>query len=395
MPFYENTMVEEDKGVFVMGAGYAKGDIVRDSADTKNAAYYQARVANVGKRPTDGDYWLRLDENNYSKYKRLIKGAGEWSTVNAYAKTFGVKIGNASEGAKNGIIFSLRKKDERGTLLTGAGFNVYYADDNSLCREMGYDPKKQGVYSTSIDENGNARDDEISIGNDQTHATLNADGTKTLELIVREDKVPDNYGKIKDFRVKAVSRYNSENNRWEIENLSGIFYDNKTVAIANGGTFDVEELIDESYRLNISVTKQSKKQNYSVADLEGAEYTIYEDSALSLPVTTIIIGRNGKGAAENLPLKDYWIKETKAPKSGKFLFSDEVKQIRAEDIATGTGVTTFNATVTFEEDEDSARLNVHKVDDRGNDLNGARSLPCMSARQTLQTKTLMITITAM
>lgn len=129
-----------------------------------------------------------------------------------------------------------------------------------------------------------------------------------------------------------MSRYNDENNRWEIENLSGIFYDNKTVTIANGGTFDVEELIDESYRLNISITKQSKKQNYSVADLEGAEYTIYEDSTLSLPVTTIIIGRNGKGAAENLPLKDYWIKETKAPKSGKFLFSDEVKQIRAKTL---------------------------------------------------------------
>ena len=93
MPFYENTMVEEDKGVFVMGAGYAKGDIVRDSADTKNATYYQARVANVGKRPTDGDYWLNLDENNYSKYKRLIKGAGEWSTANAYAKTFGIEVG--------------------------------------------------------------------------------------------------------------------------------------------------------------------------------------------------------------------------------------------------------------------------------------------------------------
>ena len=372
MPFYENTMVEEDKGVFVMGAGYAKGDIVRDSADTKNATYYQARVANVGKRPTEGDYWLKLDENNYSKYGRLIKGAGEWNTANAYAKTFGVKIGNASEGAKNGIIFSLRKKDERGTLLMGAGFNVYYADDNSLCREMNARLDKKGVYATDIDDKGDTLEHpEIPVDDRQSHATLNADGTKTLELIVREDKVPDNYGKIKDFRVKAVSRYNDENNRWEIENLSGIFYDNKTVTIANGGTFDVEELIDESYRLNISITKQSKKQNYSVADLEGAEYTIYEDSTLSLPVTTTIIGRNGKGAAENLPLKDYWIKETKAPKSGKFLFSDEVKQIRAEDIATGTGVTTFNATVTFEEDEDSARLNVHKVDDRGNDLNGA------------------------
>lgn len=372
MPFYENTMVEEDKGVFVMGAGYAKGDIVRDSADTKNATYYQARVANVGKRPTDGDYWLRLDENNYSKYKRLIKGAGEWNAANAYAKTFGVKIGNASEGAKNGIIFSLRKKDERGTLLTGAGFNVYYADDNSLCRAMNKRLNIKGVYSTDIDAKGKPLEyPEISVNDDQSHATLNADGTKTLKLVVREDRVPDNYGKIEDFRVDAHVVYSDIEAKWKADNLTVTFSDGKTVTIENGGTVDAEELIDESYRLNISVTKQSKKQNYSVADLEGAEYTVYEDSALSLPVTTIIIGRNGKGAAENLPLKDYWIKETKAPKSGKFLFSDEVKQIRAEDIATGSGTTTFNATVTFEEDEDSARLNVHKVDDRGNDLNGA------------------------
>lgn len=371
MPFYENTMVEEDKGVFVMGAGYAKGDIVRDSADTKNATYYQARVANVGKRPGDNNYWLKLSEDNYSNYKRLIKGAGEWNAAEAYAKTFGIEIGNPSSPPETEIRFSLRKKDERGTLLTGAGFNAYYADDGSLCRAMGYNPKKQGIYSTSIDETGNVRDKGISVDDDQPHLTLNADGTKTLKLIVREDRVPDNYGKIKDFKVDAHVVYDSSTDKWNVDTITVTFADGKTMVIDNGGTIDAEELTDESYRLNISVTKQSKKQNYSVADLEGAEYTVYEDSTLSLPVTTIIIGRNGKGTAENLPLKDYWIKETKAPKSGKFLFSDEVKQIRAEDIATGSGITTFNATVTFEEDEDSARLNVHKVDDRGNDLNGA------------------------
>ena len=373
MPFYENTMVEEDKGVFVMGAGYKKGDIVRDSAEKTGASYYMAVVSNVGKKLSDNNYWLKLNEDNYSKYKRLIKGAGEWNVAETYAKTFGIKIGNPSGSTKNGLVFSLRKKDERGSLLTGAGFNVYYADDGSLCRALNANPDKKGVYASNYDKNGTVLiDDEgILIDNSQIHATLNIDGTRTLELIVKEDKVPDNYGKIKDFKVKAVSRYNSVTNRWEVESISAIFSDGKTVSIANGGTIDTEELVDESYRLNISVTKQSKKQNYSVADLEGAEYTIYEDSTLSLPVTTIIIGRNGKGAAENLPLKDYWIKETKAPKSGKFLFSDEVKQVRAEDIATGSGTTTFNATVTFEEDEDSARLNVHKVDDRGNDLNGA------------------------
>lgn len=110
---------------------------------------------------------------------------------------------------KNGIIFSLRKKDERGTLLTGAGFNVYYADDNSLCREMNAHLDKKGVYATDIDDKGDTLEHpEIPVDDRQFHATLNADGTKTLELIVREDKVPDNYGKVKDFRVKAVSRYN-------------------------------------------------------------------------------------------------------------------------------------------------------------------------------------------
>ena len=88
---------------------------------------------------------------------------------------------------------------------------MYYADDGSLCREMGHNPGKMGVYSTDRKSDGTLRinDVEIAIDISQTHATLNADGTRTLELIVKEDKVPDNYGKIKDFKVKAVSRYNS------------------------------------------------------------------------------------------------------------------------------------------------------------------------------------------
>lgn len=372
MPFYENTMVEEDKGVFVMGAGYKKGDIVRDSAGKTGASYYMAVVSNVGKELSDNNYWLKLNEDNYSKYKRLIKGAGEWNAAEAYAKTFGIEIGNPPGSTKNGLVFSLRKKDERGSLLTGAGFNVYYADDGSLCRALNENVSKKGIYGTNIDSDGAIdKNLEIPIDDSQIHATLNADGTRTLELIVKEDKVPDNYGKIKDFKVKTVSRYNNENNRWEIESILAIFSDGKTVSIANGGTIDAEELVDESYRLNLSVIKQSGKQNYSVADLEGAEYTVYEDSTLSLPVTTIVIGRNGKGTVENLPLRDYWIKETKSPDSGKLLFSDEVKQVRAEDVMSGTGETVFNATVSFLEDEDSAKLNVHKVEDSGNDLNGA------------------------
>ena len=371
LPFYENTMVEEDRGVHVMGVPYEKGDIVRDMADRTGATWYQAKVANMSRELSDGDIWLKLNEENYGKHARLVKGAGEWNTDYAYVATAGVLIGNAPEGTKTGIVFSLRKKDESGSLLSGAKFNAYYADDNSLCRAMNEGILKKGMYGTNIDSTGSLDDYQIPVDDTQTHATLNADGTKTIKFTVREDAAPDSHKRIDDFTVEAHVIYDNAANIWNADTIKATFSDGKSVTIENGGTIDAEELVDESYRLNLELRKQSGKGNYSVADLEGAEYTLYEDDALTIPVTTVKIGRNGTGSAENLPLKNYWIRETKTPDSGRFLMSDEVKRVKADELTSESGDSTFNATVTFIEDEDSAKLKVHKVDDSGNDLNGA------------------------
>ena len=375
IPFYENTMAEEDKGVFIMGAGYSEGDIVRDSADLTGASFYRAKVANTGHGLNEGAYWLKLDGSNYSRYDRLVKGAGEWSAEGTYAKTFSMTIGNASEKPENGVIFSLRKKNERGEILFGAKFNVYYSDDNSLCKALNERYDKKGVYASNYDENGDVlslEEAEIPVDDSQTHAVLNDDGTKTLELVVKEDRAPEDHGKIDDFKVTADIKYNEEKKKWDIASLTATFSDGKTATIDNGGTFDTPELTDESYKLTINVIKKSKDGNYAPADLAGAEYTVYEDEALTLPVTTITIGTDGTGKAEYLPLKDYFVRETKTPDSGKFLFSDEVQTIRASELTGITGQTDFTTKVTFEEEGDSAVLLVHKVDDGGRELDGAQ-----------------------
>jgi hypothetical protein len=99
----------------------------------------------------------------------------------------------------------------------------------------------KGVYSTDIDAKGKPLEyPEISVNDDQSHATLNADGTKTLKLVVREDRVPDNYGKIEDFRVDAHVVYSDIEAKWKADNLTVTFSDGKTVTIENGGTVDAE-----------------------------------------------------------------------------------------------------------------------------------------------------------
>lgn len=369
IPFYENVKVEEDKGVFLAHAGYGQGDIVRDSADLDNAVFYQAKVANTGHSLSETGFWLKINESNYSKYDRLVSGAGKWDVSDQFAHVFSDVFTNG-KGPQSGATFSLRKKDETGSLLSGAEFNVYYADDNTLCRALNENAIKNGLYGTNIDSDGDYDNYKIPVDERQTHAVLNDDGTKTLELIVKEDKAPDNHKKIDDFKVTAHIVYDDDTDMWNTVSLTASFSDGQTQTILDGGTFDAPELVDDSYKLNLTVVKKSKGGVYGVSDLAGAEYAVYEDEELTLPVTTITIKSDGTGTAENLPLRDYWVRETKVPDSGKFLLSKEIKHIEAAD-AENNGNATFKTEATFEEDWIKGKLRVHKIDKNGDDLDGA------------------------
>lgn len=77
---------------------------------------------------------------------------------------------------------------------------------------------------------------------------------------------------------------------------------------------------------SLSITKSSGNTLYTDGNncysLEGAEYTVYRDAAMTDAVGTITTDAQGKGTLANLNSGEYYLKETKAPKG--YTLSDEL-----------------------------------------------------------------------
>ena len=77
---------------------------------------------------------------------------------------------------------------------------------------------------------------------------------------------------------------------------------------------------------SLSITKSSGNTLYTDGNncysLEGAEYTVYRDEAMTDVVGTITTDAAGKGSLANLNAGEYYLKETKAPKG--YAIADEV-----------------------------------------------------------------------
>lgn len=77
---------------------------------------------------------------------------------------------------------------------------------------------------------------------------------------------------------------------------------------------------------SLSITKSSGNTLYTDGNncysLEGAEYTVYRDEAMTDVVGTIKTDAAGKGSLANLNAGEYYLKETKAPKG--YAIADEV-----------------------------------------------------------------------
>ena len=384
IPFYENALVDEDKGVFIINRGYEKGDIVRDKADKSGAKYYRAKRAATGKSVTNKLYWEQLNSSNYDKYSRLVEGAGKWNAEQKYARTFAIEFGN-SDVPPTGLQFGLKKKNPSGNLLSGAKFNAYYTDNNTetLCRALNEHNRIKGQYYTNRDKNGDKLQTNVDIPIDdtQTHATLNPDGTKTLKLLVKEDEPPKGYKAINPFYVTATIEKDSDG-VWQVRKNSVKAIsakDNKTVlqTIDNGDMFDFPELADQPYKVDIRLTKKGKNGYYDTKDLAGAVYDVFSDEKCEQYVTSITIGENGKGTATGLDFRDYWAEEVQAPASGKFKLAegeDKVKHLSTKDaIKLDSGSTTdylYNATVVDE--EDTGMVIVNKQDEKGSPIDTAK-----------------------
>ena len=402
LPFYENTMTELDMGVYVKGRGYLSGEVVRDVADGSKAKFYiaQRTVTNEDLNGnqielSDTRYWKRLDEVNPSLLNKVKAGLGEWKEDSySYAVAFSFQVVNPTP-TNDSLGFAIRKKNTSGETLSGATFNVYYTD-GTLCRNMPFvqGNSRDSSYRSTYSMLHNNSTDKVDWRNlsidtaDQHWVKQNglpegSPETKVITLLVKEDKAPDGYKKIKDFYVRATATYNEAGSAWNVNSViaypeisGGTAYQ----SISNGGVFDFEELEDEAYPLTINVNKKDAKDWYDVSKLDGAVFGIFADEGLTQPVTSDINGKaislvikNGKATVKNLPLKDYWVKEMSEPTSGLYEISDEVQKISKEDLLKGNpDGTSFNATLNYEDNPIGGYLKVFKQDKEGTPIPGAK-----------------------
>lgn len=391
-PHYENSLLEADKGVYVKGRGYLKGEYVRDKADKNSATYYMARRTVTGKT-WDGkdidlsntDYWVKATPaNSNTVYNKLIAGADEWDD-NAYSYGTSFSLEAMDPMPDYGTLaFSLLKTSTDDMPLSGAKFTAYYSD-GSVCKNLTELKNNKGKYATNANINGiqNSQDKSLRIPIDskwKDSKTAISGGTivdaKVLTLTVKEDKAPEGFKKIDDFTVTATAVFDTNQNKWVVKTITASRPSKHLQTIENDATFTFDELQDEPYKLNINVVKKDGKNMYPTSDLAGAVYTVYSDKDLTKSVGTISIGTNGSGTISNLDLKDYWIQESTVPTSGKYKYSDEVIKISKDELikansesALERGVT---ATATFSETPIPGFVKVKKEDENGNPVLGAK-----------------------
>ena len=109
---------------------------------------------------------------------------------------------------------------------------------------------------------------------------------------------------------------------------------------------------------SLSITKSSGNTLYTDGNncysLEGAEYTVYRDEAMTDVVGTITTDAAGKGSLANLNAGEYYLKETKAPKG--YALADEVTKFSIAADATTEKAVQDGAKYTIDP------LSVQKVD---------------------------------
>lgn len=392
-PHYENSLLEADKGVYVKGRGYLKGEYVRDKADKNSATYYMA-IKTVTGKTWDGkdidlsntDYWVKATPaNSNSVYNKLIAGADEWDdNAYSYGTSFSLEAMDPMPRFDS-LAFNIQKKSTDGMPLSGAKFTAYYSDGN-ICRVMNERKNKVGLYGTDVDSMG-IRDTNNELGlripiDDKwkDSKTAISGGTivdaKVLTLTVKEDKAPKGFKKIDDFTVTATAVLDSADNTWKVRTVTASRPSKHLQTIENDATFTFDELQDEPYKLNINVVKRDGKNMYPTSDLAGAVYTIYSDKDLTKSVGTVSIGTNGSGTISNLVLRDYWIQESTVPTSGKYKYSDEVIKISKDELIKANSESTLErgvtATATFSETPIPGYVKVKKEDENGNPVLGAK-----------------------
>ena len=134
-----------------------------------------------------------------------------------------------------------------------------------------------------------------------------------------------------------------------------------TVTIEAGQTATVNSS-EPPISVTINLTKVSAKpdvtNNNKLYSLQGAQYGVYHDSSCTQFVTSITTDASGHGSVTDLPLNNYWVKETKASQG-----FDKDGTVYPIDATSGnTAVVTKSVTSTETPLMDPVGLLLQKVD---------------------------------
>ena len=78
-------------------------------------------------------------------------------------------------------------------------------------------------------------------------------------------------------------------------------------------TYNMPTIPETPQKGIIKIAKKSSEAEYGTATLKGAEYGVYKDKACKDKVDTLITDAKGAAQSKELPLGNYYVKETKNP----------------------------------------------------------------------------------
>ena len=306
--------------------------------DVKSVTLYcKEVVAPDGYVKSDKIYALTFNKSKFEELKKADKDTpGE-------LQTFGGSAGIPNSPASWYVSTWAKKIDNLGRPLAGAKFGIY---DTAEC---------SGEPLTTI----------VSGADGITNTATISVGTKdSITLYCKELEAPDGYAVTDEIFSQTWNKadYPAGSNTGETKQIGSID------GIVN----------DAGWKVNV----YTKKVNKTNVPLEGAEFDIYSDSALTKKVGTLKSAANGVTNTVSMSVSSstasvtLYCKETKAP-AGCVVLPDVFSQTftKAEYNASGKpdGVTkAFGTNGTIVNDDPwKLKFKAKKVDEKGNALPGA------------------------
>lgn len=307
---YQNTWSKSD------GTWYSGGNF-HANFSSYYGFDYREQITEYTPTVSAGASISKSDTKTYSDFRVAISDA-QYKAWQATGKTIDVNVTMKIPRYWGGGVYASDNPDIQPVAFltwSSAGGTATYSDSAQLTIKQvpqdGYLTLKKSSGNTGI-TNGNSNysladavytvyktNNNGNLSNSQGTLTTKADGTTNkLKLTqgtyyVRETTAPKGYQKDDTIYTVKITTGHTSSSPYTLK------------------------VSDTPQTGNLKITKKSSNPGISDGNdcysLNGAEFTIYKNSACTQVYKTITTNASGVATCNNMPLGQYWVKETKAP----------------------------------------------------------------------------------